>query len=140
MSQETQERRRRFVGAAVKRILDVPEKAPLDETKTALGALGIDVDGTVARVKNLIMEYPRRLLDEAKGNQDAERKAFRQFQQQARGLELAALQEQVRLAIAELPPNSARQMQAYHRELSMKTGDDARSELIDLLWQLKKKD
>lgn len=139
MSKETEERRRRFVVAAVNRMLDVPEEEPLDEMKTALAALGIDVDGTVARVKCFATEYPRRLLNEAKDYQDAERKAFRQFQEQVRGLAIAALQEEILSAIALLPPGSARQMHAYHRELSTKTDDDARSELIDFLWQLKKR-
>lgn len=124
--------------AAAKRILDVPDEAPLDEMKVALGALGIDADTAVERVRNLVAEYPRRLIEEAKQHQKADRNALEHFQQQVSGLDLPALQEQVRLLIAQLPPSSARQMQAYHRELSAKTGDDARSELVDLLWQLNK--
>lgn len=132
------EKRRQLVFNTTKRLLDVPDDASIDDLKIALESVGIDVDGTVDRVTQFIKDYPKRLLHEAKVRQEAEQEVFERFQREWAAVPTGQIQAQIQGILEQLPPDRVPQMRAHYRELSEVTGDDRRSEFIDLLWQLKK--
>jgi len=138
MNNTEKEKRRKLVLAVSKRLLDVSDEAPIDDLKVALDAIGIDAEAAVARTAEFVRDYPKRLLQEAKVQQEAEQRAFEHFQQQRSGLSFEQVKDQIRAILEQLPPNAVPQIRAHYRELSEVTGEDARSELLDLLWQLKK--
>lgn len=132
------EKRRQLVVRAARRLLDVPDDTAIEDLQTALESVGIDVENAVERVAEFIKEYPKRLLNEAKSRQEEEQQTFERFQRELSSIPTKQIQAQIQLLLAQLPPHSAVQMRAHYRELSAVTGDDSRSEFLDLLWQLKK--
>lgn len=57
MADEIFEKRRQFVMAVARRILDLPDDASAEELKTALKILGVDADAAIEKTRRFIAGY-----------------------------------------------------------------------------------
>jgi len=137
MADTGSEKRRLFVMALARRILDLPDDAPAEELKGTLEVFGIDADRAIQRTNAFLKQYTQTLLQQTKLQHEAELRAFRAFQQRYEGYAVEELQVEIRSKTRDAPQYEA-QLQSYYRDLKERTSDDAKSELLDLLWQVHK--
>ena len=138
MSTQNQSKRQQLALAVTRRMLDVPDDASIEELKTGLELIGIDVDAAVQRTTQFVKSYPKQMLDEARRRHEIERQTLERFQQQLNGNGVESIKEQIVKILEQLPSHAIPQARSHYRELTEVTGEDTKSELIDFLWELQK--
>lgn len=137
MADNVSEKRRLFVMALARRILDLPDDAGLEDMKSTLSVFGIDADRAIQRTNAFIKQYTRELLQQTKLQHEAELQALSEFQQRYASYTVEELQQEIR-AKTRTAPRHESELQPYYRELKERTSGDAKSELLDLLWEIHK--
>jgi hypothetical protein len=137
MADNFSEKRRLFVMALARRFLDFPDNAPTEDLKSALTVFGVDADRAVERTNAFIKHYTQELLQQTKLQHDAELQAFSEFQQRYASYTVEELQLEIHAKTHDVPGHVS-ELHSYYRDLKERTSDDAKSELLDLLWEIHK--
>jgi len=137
MADNVSERRRLFVMSLARRVLDFPGDAPTEDLKSALNVFGVDADRAIERTNAFIKRYTKELLQQTKLQHEAELQAFSEFQLRYASYTVEELQLEIRAKTHDVPGRES-EMHSYYRDLKERSSDDAKSELLDLLWEVHK--
>jgi hypothetical protein len=137
MADKFSEKRRHFVMALARRVLDLPNDAPIEDLKSALSVFGVDADRAIERTNTFIKQYTQGLMQQTKLQHEAALQAFSEFQRQYASYTIEELQVEIRANTHDVPEHQS-ELYSYYRDLKERTRDDAKSELLDLLWEIHK--